>query len=99
MNLLKKYPDCVPIIFKKRAGDKILQDLDKPRYLIPKNLKLSEVIVILRKKIVLTSTQALFVFVNGCLVPMNETMGDLYNIHKSADDMMYLYYTTENTFG
>ena len=49
--LKNKYPELVPIIIKKKFGDKILQDIDKHRYLIPKNLPMSNLLFIIRKKI------------------------------------------------
>ena len=94
-----KYPDRVPVIIRKNKNNKILQDIDK-KYLIPKNLTLSYVVYIIRKKINMDEKQALFLFVNNTLVPLNTTVGELYNTHKSIDDLfLYIYYTTENTFG
>jgi hypothetical protein len=94
-----KYPDRVPVIIKKNKNNKILQDIDK-KYLIPKNLTISYVMYIIRKKIKLDEKQALFLFVNNTLVPLNTTVGELYTTHKSIDDLfLYIYYTTENTFG
>ena len=94
-----KYPDRVPVIIKKNITNKILQDIDK-KYLIPKNLTISYVMYIIRKKINMDEKQALFLFVNNTLVPLNTTVGELYNTHKSTDDsFLYIYYTTENTFG
>ena len=94
-----KYPDYIPVIIKKKENDKILQDIDK-KYLIPKNLTISYVMCIIRKKIKLDEKQALFLFVNNTLVPLNTTVGELYTTNKSTDDLfLYVYYTTENTFG
>ena len=87
------------VIIKKNVNDKILQDIDK-KYLIPKNLTISYVMYIIRKKINLDEKQALFLFVNNTLVPLNTTVGELYTTNKSIDDLfLYVYYTTENTFG
>ena len=55
---------------------------------------------IIRKKINLDEKQALFLFVNNTLVPLNTTVGELYNSNKSTDDLfLYVYYTTDKTFG
>lgn len=95
-----KYPDRVPVIIKKNINDKILQDIDKERYLIPKNLKLSEMVCIIRKKIKLDPKQAIFLFVGkGILVPVNQDIGFIYDQYRSEDDFLYIVYTTENTFG
>jgi GABA(A) receptor-associated protein len=101
--LKNKYPDLIPINIKKKFGDKILQDIDKHRYLIPKNLPMSNLLFIIRKKITLLETQALFVFVEknkeSFLVASNTIIGEIYQQHKSNDNFLYLVYTTENTFG
>ena len=98
--LLAKYPDRVPVIIKKNVNDKILQDIDKERYLIPRNLNLSEMVYIIRKKIDLDSKKSIFLFVGkGILVPINQTIGFIYDQYRSEDNFLYIVYTTENTFG
>jgi HAD superfamily hydrolase (TIGR01459 family) len=95
-----KYPDRVPVIIKKNSNDKILQDIDKERYLIPKNLNLSEIIFIIRKRINIDPKQAIFLFVGkGVLVPLSQTIGYIYEQYHSDDNFLYMVYTTENTFG
>ena len=98
--LKHKYPDRVPVIITR--GSEILRDIDKSgqaKYLMPKNLKMSDLIYIIRKKIVLEEKQALFVFTNNVLVPMNTTIEEIYNEHHSEDNFLYMFYRTENTFG
>jgi len=98
--LNNKYPDYVPVIIKKNENDKILQDIDKEKYLIPKNLNVSEIINIIRRRISLESKQAIFVFVgNGVLVPLTQDIHSIYQTHKDPDGFLYIVYTTENTFG
>jgi GABA(A) receptor-associated protein len=105
--LNKNFKDCIPVVLTKRKDDKILQDIDKKKYLIPKNLNLTEFMCIIRKKISLTDKQAIFVFIvvnNGpkrtsILVPHNRTFEELYNEYHSDDNFLYMVYTTENTFG
>ena len=98
--LINKYRDCVPVIIKKNINDKILQDIDKEKYLIPKNLNLSEVLISIRKRIKLDSNKAIFIFVgNGVLAPLNRDMLSIYNEYRSEDNFLYMVYTTENTFG
>jgi GABA(A) receptor-associated protein len=48
--ILKKYPNRVPIIIER--GDKcILNDIDKTKYLVPKDLNMNQFIYIIRKRI------------------------------------------------
>jgi GABA(A) receptor-associated protein len=98
--LTNKYPDYVPVIIKKNDNDKILQDIDKEKYLIPKNLNIGEIIHIIRRRISLDSKQAIFVFMgNGILVPISHDINTIYQNHKDPDGFLYLIYATENTFG
>ena len=101
--LLKKYPDHVPVIIKRSPSDKILRDIDKEKYLIPKNLKVSEIYLIIRKKITLDSKHAIFIFVKNhlgdVLVPIGSNIREIYDLYKNDDGFLYIVYTTENTFG
>ena len=95
--LKNKYPDRIPVILKK--GNKILQDIDKNKYLMPKNLTVSNLVYLIRNKIKIDDKQAIFLFVNNTLVPMNTTINELYNEHHSEDKFLYIVYSLENTFG
>ena len=101
--ILNKYPDRIPVIIQK--ADKCnLTKLDNNKYLIPRCLKMSDVIFIIRKKIKIESKQAIFIFVQsekdgGILVPSNNVLGDVYDEFKSSDKLLYITYTLENTFG
>jgi GABA(A) receptor-associated protein len=90
--LLSKYPNCVPVILKNKTNEHF-------RYLIPKKLNMSDILVIIRKKIDMGPNQAVFIFVNNSLIPMNSTLEEVYTQHKSEDNFLYMIYTTENTFG
>jgi GABA(A) receptor-associated protein len=100
MKLKNKYPGHVPVIIKKNANDKILQDIDKEKYLIPNNLKLSDVMMIIRRRIKISPKHAIFIFVGkGVLVPLSENIVSIYEKYRSEDNFLYMVYTTENTFG
>ena len=96
-----KYPDRVPVIIQKATNCK--EFLDNNKYLIPKSLTISEVIYIIRKKIKINEKHAIFIFVNqgnsATLVPCNMNMLEVYNTYKSDDNILYITYTIENTFG
>jgi GABA(A) receptor-associated protein len=92
-----KFPDCIPIIIKKAKNE--LPDLDKQKYLVPKSMTVADLLCLIRKKINITDKQAIFIFVKNCLVPMNNTLENIYNEYHSDDNFLYIAYTTENTFG
>lgn len=105
--LVTKYPDYIPVILKKKENDKILRDIDRFKYLIPKNLNVDGLLFIIRKKIKPSEHQAIFIFAKqttgsstqSFLIPMNKTIGELYHEYKSSDNFLYIIFTTENTFG
>jgi GABA(A) receptor-associated protein len=98
--IINKYPDCVPVIIRKNPKDKNLVQIEKEKYLIPKNLTMSEIIFIIRKHIKVTPQQAIYIFVgSGTLVPTCNVISDVYDLYKASDEILYITYTSENTFG
>jgi hypothetical protein len=91
IKLLKnKYPDRVPVIIKNK-------ETVTGKYLVPISTTMKDLFCVVKHK--LNEKQAIFIFVNNCLVPMNNTIGEIYNQHQADDGILYLVYRTENTFG
>jgi len=97
-NIKNKYPDRIPIIVEKYKDCK-LPTIDKCKYLVPKDMNLGQFVYIIRKRIKLEASQALFVTVNGVLESSNAMISDLYETQKDDDGFLYIVYTSENTFG
>ena len=98
--ILAKYPDCVPVIIKKHPGDKNVKQIQKERYLIPRNLNISEIVYIIRKHIDVKPEQAISIFLStGILMPSNASISEIYNTYKAEDQILYITYRSENTFG
>ena len=99
-NYLKiKYPDRVPIIIEENEIK-----IEARKYLVPSNLKISEFLALIRKKIKINKFEAIFTFVkenenNYILMKMNETVQSVYNEYKQEDGLVYLKFKIENTFG
>jgi len=98
LNITKKYPDRVPIIVEKYHDCK-LNNIDKCKYLVPKDMTMGQFIYIIRKRIELESSQSLFVSINGLLVATSESISTIYETKKDEDGFLYIVYTSENTFG
>lgn len=96
--IVKKYPGRIPIIVEK-YHDCELPDIDKIKYLVPKDITVSQFMFIMRKRIKLESSQSLFITVNGILVSSNATICEVYDDNKDEDGFLYVVYTSENTFG
>ena len=93
-----KYPTRVPIIVEKYSKCSF-NEINKNKYLVPKDTLMSQFLGIIRKRIDLNSSQALFIMVNKSLIPINQTLGEIYENNKDTDGFLYMTYTSENTFG
>ena len=74
--ILAKYPDRIPVIIKK--GNKEAPDIDRHKYLVPKDITFSTFTFIIRKRIKLSQDQAIFIMVNNILVNQSEIMSSIY---------------------
>jgi hypothetical protein len=73
------------------------------KYLLPKEITACTFISIIKTKINIASTQALFTFIKSnddyVLIPMNETMSEIYKMYRQPDGFLYMRFGIENTFG
>ena len=97
LRLLKKYPNNIPIILKKSGIN--TPDIDKTKFIVPRDMQVSQFIYSIRKRIKLREEQAIYIFFRGELVNTASTMYEVYENHKSDDDILYGFYSLENTFG
>jgi len=96
----EKYPNTVPVIVEQPQGTCTLPPMDKKKFLVPKELQLGKYISVIRKRMLITPIQAIFVFVGNNILPRHsDTMGNIYNAHKDEDGFLYITYNGENTFG
>lgn len=95
-----KHPERIAIIVEKSEKCDNIEDIDKNKYLVPKDLTMGQFIHILRKRISLSPDKALFLFVNkNVLVSSSETLSDVFEKHKDEDGFLYVDYAGESTFG
>jgi len=96
--IMQKYPDKIPIIINKQ-NNCLLKNIIKNKFLVPKDITMSQFVYIIRKRIKLREHEALFIMINNNLMPSNMNMGEIYANYKSDDGYLYSTYTSENTFG
>jgi GABA(A) receptor-associated protein len=96
--ILLKYPTRIPIIVEKHEKCQF-EEINKKKYLVPKNMPMNQFIFIIRKRIKLDPSKTLFVMVNDSLASSAELLGDIYETKKDTDGFMYIKYSSENTFG
>jgi len=96
--IMIKYPSRIPIIVEKCKGC-TLEDIDKTKYLVPKDLNMNQFIYVIRKRIHLESSQSIFLMSNNQLCPSNMPLSSIYEDLSDKDGFLYITYTSENTFG
>jgi len=103
----EKYPNRIPCIIERAAvSNKSIPDIDKHKYLVPADIKMSAVMQIIRKRMgqQLQPEEALYMFVRTAqdktvIAPMNTEMVSLDEKHRGQDGFVYIEYAGETTFG
>ena len=97
-SLMKKYPDRVPIIVKKSSDTEGPQEAVK--FIVPYNLTVSKIIQVLREKVHLAPYEAIYISAdNQFILSGSQTIGTVYDNHKSEDGFLHLVYCKESVFG
>ena len=96
--IMSKYPDRIPVIVNKSNRSNI-QDIDKKKYLVPRDMYIGQFTYIIRKNLKLDQSEALFITINNHLIPTNSLMDVIYENNHDLDGFLYLVYSSENTFG
>jgi GABA(A) receptor-associated protein len=96
-NIMKKYPDKVPIICENY--DKTLPNLDRKKYLVPRDITLAEFMYIIRKRMKLDQSQGIFIFVNEKMLPTSYTINMIYETESDQDGFLYITVGGESVFG
>jgi hypothetical protein len=97
--LIKRFPDKYPVIIDRASRRE--PTLDKNKYLVNSHSTVSELMYLLRKKLKVSPTQAVFFFLGNSMVSGNMTIAQLNHASnlKYNDGFTYLFYSLENTFG
>ena len=68
---------------------------------MPKTFMMSEVQMIIRKKLKIEKDQSLFLLVNNGkdIVKANEDLETVYSKYRDTDGFLYVFYTEEKVFG
>lgn len=98
LDIIKKYPERCPVIVTKDLNCS-LPDLSTHKFLVPRDITVSQFIHTIKNRNNLDSTVALFVFINNTIPSTSQRMGNIYKKYKSDDYFLYIQYTSENTFG
>lgn len=96
--IMEKYEDRIPIIVTRDKKSK-LEDIDKNKFLAPEDLTVAQFISVIRKRIKLSESEAMYIFVNNTLPTTSASLSTIYAQHKDEDGFLYVTYCAENVFG
>lgn len=96
--IMSKYPDRIPIIVNKHKKSNG-PEIDKKKYLVPKDMKISQFSYVIRKRLEIDCGKAIFLTINNNIPVSSKTVNDIYLENKSSDEFLYIEYSFENTFG
>lgn len=98
--IMNKYPERIPLIVCRANQSKDIPDIDRHKYLVPRDLTIGQFMHVLRQRIKLEPHVSIYLMINGFTMPATSQMlGVIYNEHSDNDGFMYITYTGESTFG
>ena len=96
----RNYPDKIPIFITKSMQSKDnIPDIRKKKFLVPSHFTMGEFVCTIRRWLLLSPEQAIFVFINNVLPCTSDTIAKIHEDHKSPDGVLRVTYAAENTFG
>eukprot|EP00605_Chrysophyceae_sp_TOSAG23-4_P003046 GSChrysophyteH1.ASY1.ANO1.3351.1 assembled CDS len=99
--ILEKYPERVPCIVELSDSNKSdLPEVDKKKYLVPRDLTCGQFMYVIRKRLKLSAEVSIFLYVDGGNVPATAALiSQVYDEHKDPDGFLYMTYGGESVFG
>lgn len=99
-HVLHRYPGRIPVVMHRHTSCRPGVKLDKCRFIVPSDLTFSQFAYILRKRLTLCPSEALFFFSDQkALLNQSETIGMLHDKYQDDEHHLNVTYTTENCFG
>lgn len=98
--VLRRHPGKIPVLLlRDKSCDPSLPVINKSKFLVPALFSVVEFIYSVRKWVKLRPEQAIFIYIGYYIPATHLTMQEIYENHKSADGMLRITYSSENTFG
>lgn len=85
---------------ERASTEKHLIDLERKRFLVPEDLTLIHLQSIIRKRLKLDPSKALFFLINGkSIVSLSKQVKDIYDEYKNESNFLHIFYASEDCFG
>lgn len=95
----RKIISCLNYVIVERYEKCELPEMEKKKYLIPRDMSVGQFIHVLSTRLHLAPGKALFVFVKNTLPQTGSLMDTVYESYKDDDGFLYMCYSSEKTFG
>ena len=98
-DLKKKYIGKIPIICEKASNCKLEGEI-KSHFMLPNDLYFNEFIYIIRQKLKLKSSVAIFLIIDDKYSIMgNDSISTIYEKYKDKDGILYIHYSDQEIYG
>ena len=98
-DLKKKYIGKIPIICEKAPNCKLEGEI-KSHFMLPNDLYFNEFIYIIRQKLKLKSSVAIFLIIDDKYSIMgNDPISIIYEKYKDKDGILYIHYSDQEIYG
>ena len=94
-----KFADRVPVIVERTSTCQSIALIDKRKFIVPIDLTIAQFTHVIRKRLHMLSSTAIFIMCVDTLPPASSTIGELFASHSDADGFLYVTYSGENAFG
>ena len=95
LKLKVKYPDKIPVIIETTES----LNLPSNQYLVEKSTNMCTFHGFIRNRLDIEPHQAIFLTVNGNLIPSSMSLSEIHSKYKNEDEFLYFRLSLENTFG
>jgi GABA(A) receptor-associated protein len=96
--IMEKYPDRIPIICDCDPSSK--WTITHRKYLVPKTHTVSDFVFVIRKRMSLKESEAIYILINDRVIPpSSSSMSKLYADYKDPDGFLYITICKESAFG
>ncbi|XP_053615615.1 microtubule-associated proteins 1A/1B light chain 3C-like [Plodia interpunctella] len=95
-----RFPNKVPLYVQRFVREREVPALGRNKFLVPQELTMSQFLYIIRSKMKLRDSQALYLLVNDkVLASHSMTMEQAYQLFRSDDGYLHITYAAQQVFG
>jgi len=91
-----KFPDKIPVIVERFYKERSLPLMEKKKFLVPKELIMSQFVTIIRNRMALNPNQTFYLLIdNKGIASMSISLSEVYEKKKSSDGFLYVSYASQ----